>query len=403
MRAWLPLLALCCFCHPALSHSRVETYSKLFLHGPIIDISYTAQVNQLVQKLPQLAYGERPLENALADLVVSRFKLISGGVDCNLNQPVSSRRSLNYIRVSWQVACTGASELRLSNQALFAELPDHLHIARVNFADGEILEKLMVKNDSEWDLAQVSEDGTAGGSPFFDYLSLGIRHILRGYDHLAFLLAVILVAAHLKTIVWAITGFTVGHSLTLCLAVLGFATPDNQSVEALIGFTIALVAAETTALRYGYLNQLIFLTGGLLLMLALSGLSLPYFAQGPSPLILLGMALFSVCYLRLSAVQEIRQTLLKPALTLLFGLIHGFGFAGSLLKVGLPTDRLAAALFGFNLGVEIGQLAVITLFLTTLFLILRMQPRISHWFWIDGVSAGLCGLGLFWFISRAYL
>jgi len=401
VRYWLATLTFCCFCQPALPHSRAETYSKLFLHGSSIDISYTTQVNQLVQRLPQLTDDNASLEDSFAKWVVPRFTFTSAGMDCDVTRPVNSRRSSNYIRLSWQVSCSNAMDIQLDNQALFTELPDHLHIARMNYPDGDIVEKLMVKNDSSWNLVQMHQDDKADGSAFLEYLSLGIGHILSGYDHLAFLLAIILVTAQLKTIIWAITGFTIGHSLTLCLAVLGYATPDGQSVEALIGLTIALVAAETIAQRYGYLNHLTVLAGGLLLLLALFGLSLP--VQGPSPLTLLGIALFSACYLRLSTLPDLRQLLIKPALTLLFGLIHGFGFAGSLLSIGLPTDRLAAALFGFNLGVEIGQLAVITLFLSTIFLALRMQPRINHWFWIDGVSAGLCGVGLFWFLSRAYL
>ncbi len=79
---------------------------------------------------------------------------------------------------------------------------------------------------------------------------------------------------------------------------------------------------------------------------------------GPPTITLIGLAIFTLCYLSLAATQK-RATRLRPLLTVLFGLIHGFGFASVLMQIGLPTDRLVPTLLGFNIGVEIGQLGIV--------------------------------------------
>ena len=114
----------------------------------------------------------------------------------------------------------------------------------------------------------------------------------------------------------------------------------------------------------------------------------------------LGLALFTVCYLQLADTQE-RAAWLRPILTLLFGLIHGFGFASVLMDIGLPTGRLVPALLGFNLGVEIGQLGIVALLWAIGTFIARRFATTDYRLAADGASAALCGLGLFWFVGRA--
>ena len=80
-----------------------------------------------------------------------------------------------------------------------------------------------------------------------NYIALGTEHIFGGLDHIAFLLALVLVCGRKRDLLWAITGFTLGHSLTLAFASLGWVAPDMSLVEAAIGFTIALVAVEKVA------------------------------------------------------------------------------------------------------------------------------------------------------------
>ena len=120
------------------------------------------------------------------------------------------------------------------------------------------------------------------------------------------------------------------------------------------------------------------------------------------PLTLFGLALFTACYLSLSNTQETAARL-RPTLTVIFGLIHGFGFASVLMEIGLPAERLASALFGFNLGVEIGQLGIVAGLGLVGTLVTRRFAAPDYRFAVDATSAALCGLGLFWFVQRAYL
>src|SRR5205823_6144106 len=101
------------------------------------------------------------------------------------------------------------------------------------------LERVFSERDRRWPLA-----GSPLGTSLRDYLLLGIEHIATGYDHLAFLLALLLVAGSVGEVATVVTGFTAAHSITLGLAVVDRVRPPSATVEALIGLSIALVAAE---------------------------------------------------------------------------------------------------------------------------------------------------------------
>ena len=132
-------------------------------------------------------------------------------------------------------------------------------------------------------------------------------------------------------------------------------------------------------------------------LVVLAGLGMLGVGKLP-PVVLLGLALFSGCHFALLDRVE-RPARLRAAVAFAFGLVHGFGFAGVLSEMELPTDRLAPALFGFNAGVELGQLAVVLLVWPLLRGLSRSEARhrsVSEW-----GSALVCGLGVFWFLSRS--
>lgn len=178
------------------------------------------------------------------------------------------------------------------------------------------------------------------------YLIAGIEHIAIGYDHIAFLVAVILWGRRLWPLVGVITAFTVAHSVTLSLAVLGVVSPPLQLVEIAIALSIVYVAAEN------------------------------FF------------------------VHNLRR---RWIVTFAFGLVHGFGFAGVLREYGIPRDALVPALAAFNAGVELGQLAIVIgalLVLRTLEAHIRaLQPAPSPRL-VYPVSAVVLGLGLYWTALR---
>ena len=140
------------------------------------------------------------------------------------------------------------------------------------------------------------------------YLRLGIEHILFGFDHLLFVLALVILVRGWRRVVATVTAFTVAHSLTLAAATLGLVSVPGPPIEAAIALSIVLVAVEIVNARRG--------TPSLA-------------ARWPW--------LVAFC----------------------FGLLHGFGFAGALAEIGLPHHAIPIALLFFNLGVEIGQLAFV--------------------------------------------
>ena len=163
--------------------------------------------------------------------------------------------------------------------------------------------------------------GLAGGTlrgPF-GLLPLGFEHILEGWDHLLFLLALVLPGGRLGAFVRIVTAFTIAHSLTLAVAVLGLVNVPAAPVEALIALSIAWVAAEN--------------------------------------------------------LIRVRPMSRRWVVAFVFGLIHGFGFSTVLRDIGLPRDALLSSLMWFNLGIEFGQLLVLLLLVPALAWLSRVRPE----------------------------
>ncbi len=220
---------------------------------------------------------------------------------------------------------------------------------------------------------------------------LGVEHILSGYDHLAFVLALVLLARTLSEVAWLASAFTLAHSITLAIAALGLARPDAHFVEAMIGFSITLVAVENAwllAARPRMVPPII--AAGVLALAAFAPHALSFAA-------LAGLALFSLGHFHLLERVEHPQRV-RAAVAFLFGLVHGFGFAGVLAPALPEGGRLVLALFGFNAGVELGQLAVIGAVWPLLLLAARAgaRPLVA-----EIGSAAVAGLGAFWFVLRA--
>jgi len=195
-----------------------------------------------------------------------------------------------------------------------------------------------------------------------------------------------------------VTGFTVAHSTTLALAALGVLRPDAAAVEALIGFSVALVCAENAWLLAGRPRLVpLAVTLGLVVLAALATLGVGALAPG----VLLGLALFSACHFGLLD-RVARPARLRAGVAFAFGLVHGFGFAAVLGELELPRERLVAALFGFNVGVELGQLAVVLAIWPLLLALSRLGGGRFATPLAELGSAAVCALGVFWFVSRAY-
>ncbi len=338
---------------------------------------------------------------AVGRYLAEHLSLERGGARCEtVLDPKAEAAPKGFVRFRWRLRCPASGAARIESRILLAEAPSHLHFARVAAAEGA-LERVLSEAAPSWILPEAPPGSAATtrgavGTGLGGYIALGIEHILTGWDHLAFVLALLLLAQRFGEVAALVTAFTLAHSITLGLAVLGVLRPDGAAVEALIGYSIALVAAETGWLLSGRGVAVPGIaTAGLCVLgaLALAGIG-----SVPAPA-LLGLALFSLCHFGLLQRASLPARL-RAAVAFAFGLVHGFGFAGVLGEMQLPTQRLVPALFGFNLGVEIGQLAVVALVWPALRALELRSPERLHRRVAEAGSAAICGLGLYWFVAR---
>jgi Na+-transporting NADH:ubiquinone oxidoreductase subunit NqrD len=350
-------------------------------------------------RLGLLENGTSELSEVLVQHLASSISLHAGQEPCRtVAGPQARAAREGYLRVEWRFACSAHGSIEIVNNAFFAVASSHIHYARVRQGDGRASEFLFTNTERRHRIeVEAQTTSESRGASFGAYLWLGVEHILMGVDHLAFLLALLLLCRRAREVAYLVTGFTLGHSLTLSLAALGVVNPNVPVIEALIGFTIALVAAENVGVTTGANGKIACVSSGALVVLALLK---SLFHLGIPLATLVGLALFTGCYLRLVDTPA-RALRWRPILTVLFGLIHGFGFASVLLEIGLPTDRLIAALLGFNVGVEIGQLGIVAALWLIGLQIARRFSFLHNWFIFDVTSAALCALGLFWFVGRA--
>lgn len=381
-------LLLLADCGSAAAHSRGTSYSEWTVSGP--DAQVTARVSEL--ELTRLALDPEQTSGyavQVAALLREDLQLWSASGRCAAGSFTATPGEDGWVVAQGSFHCADTRDLTIRSTLLQSVAPSHLHFARVQIADQPPRERVLTYAEPGFVL---------GGAPdlshsFVRYLKLGVEHILSGWDHMAFVLALILLAGSLKEVALLATGFTAAHSLTLAAAVLGWATVRPEAIEALIGFSIALVAAENLWLRAGRERWIPALLAAALVTLAALGVTRLPLA------VLAGLALFTACYFAL-AHQAARPLRLRIAGAFLFGLVHGFGFAGAMTQANLPKDRLAAGLLGFNSGVELGQVAVIAA-VWPLLKLLERRPG-ARVLAGDAASACICALGTFWFVTRTF-
>lgn len=331
--------------------------------------------------------------------VSSHLRLLADGVPCPATNAIILDAPAGWSVVEWSATCPSGAAVVMESLLLRELVPSHVHFTRVRLSDGSLVERVLSRREPRWEIGR-PRDALWATQPasLASYVRLGVAHILSGWDHLAFVLALLVLAGTLGEVTTLVSAFTVAHSITLALAVLGVVRPEAGAVEALIGFSIALVAAENASILAAH-DPVIATTvvAGLagLAVLAVVGIG------SLSPLTLFGLAMFSSCHFHLLRHVE-RPARLRAAVAFAFGLIHGFGFAGVLAELDIPTGRLAAALFGFNVGVEIGQLAAVVLIWPLLRWLARARAGRWHRLVAEAGSAGIGGLGLFWFVTRAF-
>lgn len=392
VQALLALLAL--LAHGAAgAHTRSETQSSWQLRG-------TQARAELLLPEPELRRlaadgASLPSDADLAAYLSKNVKVRDADGSCTSSgSPRALAVSAGYRRFEAHWTCHG-TVLALTWNGWFEQVASHRHFARVDRGEGRVAEYML--DDAHREI-RLDEEGSLERASFADFIWHGMAHIFTGPDHQAFLLGLVLLSRRLRDLLFVVTGFTLGHSLTLALAITGVLRPAAALNDALVGVTIALVGAEVAALRSGRPGLLALTVAALLALMAACGTAA---ALGPPPLLLLGLALFAGCYLMLTP-QLADAARLRLVVTLVFGLIHGFTFAANLAALGLPRGRLGELLLGFNLGVELGQLAIVAAILALAWIATRWCA-LPWRDWASDLGAGtLAGLGLYWFAVRGY-
>ncbi len=312
----------------------------------------------------QLTWGEvRAAWPTIERYVSSRIQ-IDGCTWGAATRALERRADGVYAALQWTADCRPADAPPI-RYAMLAEVdPTHRGIARIEWAGagstlrvlvpqiGAVVQALPTKEVD----ASTHEPGLAPTAPL-QFLGEGIRHILTGYDHVLFLICLLLPSVMRRTAqgwqpvdrlaqaVWPVAGivtaFTVAHSITLALAATGKVALSPAFIEPAIAVTIILAALDNVWPIFGGRRALV---------------------------------------------------------TFAFGLIHGFGFAGVLAELNLPATQFAWALLQFNVGLELGQLLIVAV-VTTLLFSLRRGLHYPRWF-IRGGSAAAMLIGVLWLVER---
>ncbi|MFK7898758.1 MAG: HupE/UreJ family protein [Myxococcota bacterium] len=219
-------------------------------------------------------------------------------------------------------------------------------LVRIELADGRKIQRVLRRGEPN----MIVPEKASKWDVFVDYLQIGFDHILSGADHLLFVFGLFLLCVGYGALLKTITSFTVGHSITLSLAALGYANLPSGPIEVLIAASVLALAVELAREAIG--------TDG-------------------------------------------KPTLMRRypwPMALLFGLLHGMGFAGALREVGLPSGEIPMALFSFNVGIELGQLV----FVAGLIVAAEILRRIPLPFPLPQRAAVyvMGSLAAFWMIER---
>lgn len=368
--AWLAALLFVCIA-PARAHKPSDAYLSLQVEGGRIEARWDIALRDLDRELALDADGDHALRwgevrrrwRQIEDAAWPMLEIDAGTAQCE-PAPAAAAPSLDdhsdgayvVLRRSW--TCRAPPRALQVGYRLFAGSdPTHRGILRIESA--ALSAPLAAVLDPADGPRRLVLDSPTPLRALGAFTAEGVRHIWQGADHLLFLLSLLLPAvlvrrdgrwtaaregkAVLLDVLRVITAFTVAHSITLALAVLGVVNPPAHWVESLIAASVVLAA----------LNNLRPLVG-----------------EG------------------------------RWVLTFAFGLVHGFGFAGALRDLGLQDAPLSWSLAGFNLGVELGQLAVVAAFVP-----LAWGLRTRRAYRVLGLQAGslaVAGLAALWFVERAF-
>jgi hydrogenase/urease accessory protein HupE len=350
-RFWL-LLVIACWSRAAVAHEVGLSQGQYRRHGDVLQVELVLAQRDAATLLGRLdpdhdgvidARALEPAREQLERSVLGSITVAGPSGRCVARLDRSALTERDGLLLAGQLRCAPADGPWLVTVGFVKQLArGHRHAARI--ALGSSARDELVYGDSP--TLEIGPDSSASSQPeeprrSVGFFRLGLEHILSGYDHLVFLVALVLAGGKLRSLLGVITAFTVGHSLSLALAALGVWAPAAWLIEPGIALSIGYVAIEN-----------------------ILGLD-------PSK---------------------------RWRITFPFGLLHGFGFSGALLDVGLPRAEIPSALLFFNVGVEVGQIALLCVALPLL-CYLRDWSSLPR-FALPALNASVAALSVVWFMQR---
>ncbi len=334
---------------PALAHPAPFSYLDIVFRNGGIDGTLVVHIIDIAHDL-----GITPVERLLDDSLVQARKDDIGA----LLQPRIMFRSDRRLSLDWDGVEVMREEqaLRLTYRIrddvpgaltvdtnLFPYDPVHQTFINI-YEDGELRQQAIFNASADEHTYYL---GTTQGAieVMKVFIPSGIHHIMIGPDHILFLVGLLLLGGSWMSLVRIVTAFTIGHSVTLSLAALNLVTPPASLIEPAIALSIVFVGADNLVRGDG---------------------------------------------------RDLRAWV-----ALVFGLVHGFGFASVLREFGLPSEALGWSLFSFNLGVEIGQLGIVAIVAGALAGIRRYSDRLALRVAVAG-SVVVIAAGAYWFVQRVF-
>ncbi|MBK8815486.1 MAG: HupE/UreJ family protein [Methylococcaceae bacterium] len=360
------LIFLCLQLHTGLAHPPGLSSADLTVKPDSLVIKFTYSSQDIEALVPMDTDGDAEVSDdelgnatsAVSRLVSGQFKMHVDGKEIkNAFSNTVSFDNKNNTHVTLNFPVQQIHTLGIDSKILSKLPTDHKQYLTIKDVNGkEIGNKMLTQKDSvfEFDLQNVSATAAEtadkqANSTFIDFLKLGIEHILTGYDHLLFLFSLLVITRSFWPAIQIITFFTIAHSITLALAGMAIVDFPSSIIEPLIAATIVYVGLENI-FRKDHVT-----------------------------------------------------TKQRCVLTFFFGLIHGFGFAGVLREMGISSIEtgILVPLFSFNLGVELGQIAVASIVLPIIWQ-LHKQEKIDRYLVPIG-SVLTCLAGGYWLLERTVL
>ena len=373
-----------------LSHQKSQSYTSW--QGEVTGTDLVVSVSTKISKA--VLFNQLQNNGYRIDQLESYFKNKISSEDCFSQNQLIQDQSGNFVKYLNKFICS-VEQPRFNFNLFFDLNLSHLDFSSQQNA-GQLFPDFIISSDNR-QISIFGENQSAEiNLSFLNFLSFGFKHILSGLDHIAFLLLIIFLCTNLKTLFFAISGFTLGHSASLFSSVQGLIFSSTSLVEVMIGFSILVCSIEVLGKKTAQLGMF-----SNLLLVAWAILTFAIYIFSPKQsffFVSLGLMMF--CYLRISDNHQSSLNLIF--ITIVFGFIHGLGFAGAINEIYLPKEDMLKILLAFNLGIEIGQILIFGIFALFAFLLRFYNLAKLRNFATLAITASIFGYSLNLIIERSF-